>query len=87
MEGTQFGWLRALLGCGDVGGCDCLLPQIPVELEREGLELWVSLTGCLSLSEEAFAPGWVVGARPGLRIHMQFMVCLESLLQTPAKEN
>ena len=41
----------------------------------------------VELSEEAVAPGWAVGARPGLRIHMQFMVCLESLLQTPAKEN
>ena len=41
----------------------------------------------VELSEEAVAPGWAVGARPGLRIHMQCMVCLESLLQMPAKEN
>lgn len=40
----------------------------------------------VELSEEAIASGWAVGARPGLRIYMQFMVCLESASDTSKGE-
>lgn len=70
-------------------GLDCLLPQIPAELERERLEVWVSqrqlysltelwasVTGCLlSLQRTPFLSVLVQRCCPGARVGLQ--ICMQ----------